>query len=578
MLLKIVAGLVMLSVLVIIHELGHFVVARLFGIGTPVFAIGMGPRVAGFRLGETDFRIAAFPIGGYVQMSGADPFGEEDPDSWIDPDKDFMRKPVWQRLLVMAAGPAANLLLPVVLLAAVLMGGEERPDAVVGMVLPDSPAELAGIQPGDRVLAVGDHPIEVWGDLVDGLGAVRGEVEIKVLRAGAEQRLVLPAAEVSRTEDGYADLRSAGLSWMQVSSQVGVDDPASPAARAGLRTGDGIVAVDGVAVRTWEQLSDALAGGAAHEVTYRRQKRDEADTASGAADEASRPFEEGTVTLAADPTWAPRAGDPHGDRFGLIPVQLFVGAYAKDSAASEAGVKLDDRIFAIDGVQVRDWNDLLRLVAATAPPPEQIARSGGCLGARQETPELREVTLTVVRDGALIDLSFRPRLTRELVRAFIRYRPLLGIQQYPDAFVEGGLTFRRVSLLRAVPEAVRDTVGVVGSTFGVLGQFLAQERKASETIGGPIAIFDMAGQSAALGFAAFGRMMAAISVGLAIVNLLPVPVLDGGQILFYAIEGLRGRPLSLALRERIQMVGVLFLIGLFLFVSVNDISRVIRGG
>ncbi|MBW1879720.1 MAG: site-2 protease family protein, partial [Deltaproteobacteria bacterium] len=137
MLVKILAGLVMLSVLVIIHEFGHFVVARLFRVGVPVFSVGMGPRVGGFRWKGTDYRLSALPIGGYVQLAGADPFGEEDPDAYVDPAEDFMQKPVWQRFLVMLAGPAANLALPLLILSAILMAGEQRPDTVIGMVLPD---------------------------------------------------------------------------------------------------------------------------------------------------------------------------------------------------------------------------------------------------------------------------------------------------------------------------------------------------------------------------------------------------------------------------------------------------------
>jgi len=574
MLVKILAGLVMLSVLVIIHEFGHFVVARLFKVGVPVFSVGMGPRIGGFRWKGTDYRISALPVGGYVQMAGADPFGEEDPDAYVDPADDFMLKPVWQRLLVMLAGPVANLALPLLILTIILVGGEKRPDAVIGMVLPDTPAEHAGLHPDDRILAVNDTPVDIWLDLARALRRAEGQdVALLVERDGVRRSVSLPGSVITLTADGLADLRSVGLSWMNVSTQVGVDDPTSPAARAGLQTGDGIVDVDGQPVEKWRDLMAALDGDV-HEVTYRRARDRDAQEVSDDQDD----VEIHTTTLRADPDWHPRTGDPHGEKFGLIPVMLFVGAYAKDSAAEEAGVQLNDRIFAVDGKVVRTWYDLLGMVKQTAPPQQPITSPTGCLRARADRPEPRMLTLTVVRDGKVIDLEFRPRMTRELVRAMVVYRPLMGIVQYPDAFVDGPLRMKSYSLLAAVPEAARETVEVLGTTFGVLAQFLTRERQMKETIGGPIAIFDMAGKSAEMGLSSFGRMMAAISIGLGIINLLPVPVLDGGQILFFAIEGVRGRPLSISLREKIQMIGVLVLVALILIVSVNDISRVISGG
>ena len=131
----ILAGLVMISFVVVIHEFGHFIVARAFGIGTPVFSVGMGPRLFGFMWKDTDFRVSALPLGGYVQMAGADPFGEEDANSWVDPEEDFMKKPVWQRLLVMLAGPAMNIGLPFVVFTGVFMLGDSLRDNQIHRVV-----------------------------------------------------------------------------------------------------------------------------------------------------------------------------------------------------------------------------------------------------------------------------------------------------------------------------------------------------------------------------------------------------------------------------------------------------------
>ncbi len=162
----VVAGVVMIGVLVIVHEAGHYVVARLFKVGTPVFSIGMGPRIFGFRFWDTDFRISLLPIGGYVRMSGADAFGEEDAEGWANPEEDFMRKPVWQRLLIMLAGPAANLILPFLLFTGIYMLGMPMPDSVVGVVRPGSVAEQAGIRSGDEIVAVAGSEVSKWKELL----------------------------------------------------------------------------------------------------------------------------------------------------------------------------------------------------------------------------------------------------------------------------------------------------------------------------------------------------------------------------------------------------------------------------
>jgi regulator of sigma E protease len=174
-------------------------------------------------------------------------------------------------------------------------------------------------------------------------------------------------------------------------------------------------------------------------------------------------------------------------------------------------------------------------------------------------------------------LTLTPQLTREVVRGEVRFRPIMGVERHPTAYVEGPSVQKYYSFLEAVPRAIEQGTEVFRLTIGVLGKLITFDLKPQEALGGPVEIFRAAGQGAESGFHGFARLLGTISFSLGIVNLLPVPVLDGGQIVFYAIEGIRGRPLSLEVRERVQMVGILALAALMLMVTVMDVNRWLSG-
>ena len=561
------AGGLMIGVLVIVHEAGHYVVARLFGVGTPVFSIGMGPRIFGFRFWETDFRISLLPIGGYVRMAGADAFGEEDADGWENPDEDFMSKPVWQRLLIMLAGPAANLILPFILYTGVYMFGYPVPDAVVGRVVPGGAADEAGIEEGDRFVAVGDEPVENWLEyqrrMVEQAG---GAVSVTIQRGGAESTHTLPAGVVPADRAQLAN--AIGLTNSRLSSQIGVSDTSSPAYMAGLRTGDLVVEVDGAEVESFRELQAALVPGRPHELELERLVD---------VDGEEKPVQETVeLTLSPDPSWSPAAAEVVPDPWGLVPVEVFVAFVQEDSAAEGAGVLPGDRITKIDGQVVRAWEDIVRYVRATANDLalEQVAvQSRGCM-AEEPTVYGRALTLEIVRDGTPRELEFRPQVQRVVHGADVSYRPIMGVRPY--SFSKVGpreMISTHYGVIEAVPLAIDEGIDVVSRTLDALGKLITGVLRPQEGLGGPVAIVRTAGMAAKAGVHWFLMTMGAISFSLGIINLLPVPVLDGGQILFYSIEGIRGRPVPLAIRERVQMVGVLFLAALMVMVVVNDIGQ-----
>jgi regulator of sigma E protease len=243
----------MLGVLIFVHELGHYMMAKRIGIRVLTFSLGFGPKLVGFRRGDTDYRISVIPLGGYVKMAGET---AEEPLSGR-PDE-FLSRSKWERFQVLIMGPAMNIALAIVLTAVVLTFGAEVPafedePAVVGAVVAGSPAAQAGIRPGDLITAVGARPVATWGDVYVRVGAQPNrELPITLIRDG--QQLRVPVKTIS---EGKYDVGEIGV-LPNVHPHVVEVTPRSPADRAGLKAGDIVVAVNGETMVFQRQLVLAI--------------------------------------------------------------------------------------------------------------------------------------------------------------------------------------------------------------------------------------------------------------------------------------------------------------------------------
>jgi regulator of sigma E protease len=442
-----VSFVVVLGILILVHELGHFFMARLAGVGVERFSIGFGPVLWRVRGKETEYCVSAIPMGGYVKMMGDDENPLEGGKGVaIDPAKAFNTKPLIARFLIVFAGPAMNFILAAVIAALMFM--------------------LVG-------------------------------------------RPVAPA-EIGRVTDG------------------------GPAAQAGLKTGERLVAVDGQPIQYWEDLARVVqsAGGRALSVTVRG------------------PGGERTVTLTPAPA---KRKDLFGDEqsvweIGATPyVPAAIGDTVSGDPADAAGLKPNDVVTAIEGQPVLSWDELAEKIHQRAEQPTRLeVKRGGETVAVTVTPKKGKIPGPDGKETEVGLIGIRP----SGAVTFVRSNPITSLW---DGFVW------------SVDVTAKTAIGLYKIVVGQLDR---------SNIGGPIQIAKTAGEQARQGIVSLALFTAVISINLFLLNLLPVPMLDGGHLLFFAFEAVLGRPLSVRKREVAQQVGFALLMLLMVFAFYNDFKRI----
>jgi len=531
---------VLVGALVFVHELGHFALAKIFGVKVLRFSVGFGPRIAGFRSRETEYVLAAIPLGGYVKLLGDTPHD-------VVPEKERAEslgaQPVWRRVLIVAAGPAMNLLFPLLLFFIVHLGDGLQTPSSVGTVFPGRPAD-GMLLPGDRVVAVDGAEIETFDQLRRIVrDSPRRALELTIEREGERHRIVLvPAATRRNLELGRSEeVGRLGIDPYHRLAVVGVH-PDSAAYQAGLRSFDRVVAVDGEPVDRWIDLQAALRGRVgAVPLTYLRGET--VNLGSLVDLEVARPRVANVRAPAGPGAMALRSGIESGD--------LYVREVISGSAEDELGIRPGDRLVTLDGHPLRNWAGYLAaLEDAPDVDHELLWRRAG---------DIHEGTLRLPKDTGVTAAG----LPYERVRVGVR--PWLPSRSEP--LVE---TPNRIA--HAATRALERTGEMLTLTFYSVVRLLQGELDL-DSLGGPLTIFDAAGDAAREGATNYLVLMAFISVNLAVLNLLPIPLLDGGHLVFYLVEGITRRKVPAKVRARAGLVGLIVLIALTLLAVKNDLER-----
>lgn len=432
--------IIALSILIIVHEFGHFIVARLSKIRVEKFSVGFGPKLFGVKRGDTEYKVSMLPLGGYVKMSG-----EDINDLDRNDEHAFYNKPVGVRACVVAAGPIMNIILCVILMPIVFMIGKDVPsffyqEPKVIEVRADSPASKAGIDVGDIFTQVGSKDAASWKDVMDDvLISENQDLNFTINRKG---RLIEKTVRVEGMPGG-----SGGY--------IGVE--------------------------------------------------------------------------------------PH----------LFIGNEAvidnviPGSPAEKAGIKPGDRVVSMGGKPVESWTDMV----------EGIAKNKDS-----------EIAINVLRDGKEQTLTIKPEYSEDTRRYVIGVSKDISKRDIP-------MTEIRYGFFESIKEGLLEAGRLAGLTFTVLGK-LVTLKLSYKALGGPIKIAQITAEAARSGISSFLYFLSFLSLQLGILNLLPVPVLDGGHLVFFGVEAIRRKPLSEKIMNVAQQVGLGLIILLLVLVSINDVMNI----
>jgi regulator of sigma E protease len=526
-----------ISVVVFFHELGHLLVGKAVGVKAVRFSIGFGPKIFGIKKGETEYRLSLLPLGGYVKFAGDNPYEEVAPE---DRGRGFLEQAPWKKGLIAVAGPVANFILAVVLYFVVYAAPHPAMSTRVGFVMPESPAARAGLRYGDVVQSIDGERLYDWAQLRDAIREHGGEtLQMRVVRDGQERELqVVPALHeetniVETTRQGRL-----GILPVPRSAEVTVVSPDSPAGHAGVKTFDVVTKLDGKPVANWEELSQTLAKEAAP--VHLELLRPRAVDAPG-----------GTL-WAQDRVEAQLDAPAKPGEYGLEASDLTVFAIKPGSGAEQSGLLRGDRVLSVAGKPVLVWSDeVLEAIKGKTDAVPFVVRRDGKEVALQVTQKLHKERDEV---GEMVDV------------------PELGASPDLNAFGDAERVTVRYPLDVAAKRAVVDTGAFVRlQALGIQRMFTGHIT--SRAIGGPLMMADVARKAADAGWRELVATMAFISVVLGLMNLLPVPVLDGFHVLSAIIEGIRRKPLSLRFREVANVVGIALLLTLMLYAFRNDAMR-----
>ncbi|MCK5852295.1 RIP metalloprotease RseP [bacterium] len=525
--------IIVIGIIVFVHEFGHFIVAKMCGVYVDTFSLGFGPRIFWYTIGETEYRISAIPLGGYVRMAGQVDVPEEYDKELAERYKDvptyrrYDKQSVPKRMAIIVAGPFMNLLFALPVAFMLLFIGANEPldiDATtIGNIIPDSPAQISGLIPGDKVLAIAGYEVKTWRDFINQTRKRIGtKTSITYERNGREI-----IAEINPELDEEKGFMGIGVSRMARAQIISITSN-SPAYKSKFQLGDVVDRIIGI--RTTELSMEQLI----------KEVRKHPNQKLLLGVKRFPPFryasQSNTFTSTNIFVMTKRAGKI--EHISILPYSEMI--ICEDSAPTNFQAKTGDEILLINGRKV-DTEKISEYIA-NLPKGKAILTVERITGRITKSKISTNINVNIVDVGQL-GVVFAPAHQR------ILYHTANAINEAPK---------------RAM-EKVDETIQVLSMLF--------QRKLGLNSLAGPVGIARITGAAARSGFDVLLNIILLITVNLGILNLLPLPVLDGGHLVLLAAEGIYRKPLSIKFVLWYQKIGFFLLISLMAYVLYNDIVR-----
>jgi len=519
-------GVLLLGIVVLIHELGHFLFAKLFKVKVTAFSIGFGKPIVKWKKGDTEYRISIIPLGGYVKMTGETPNDEKE----LTEDEiavSYSHKKWWQKVVIAFAGPLFNIILAVFVFFIVSFYEHTAPAPIIEYLSPDGAAAKAGIAEGDRITEINGRKVYVWEDLSIGLNNESGEckdaeITVKNYRSGKLEKFTVKPQK-GTYKDAFNETQNRceiGVARLPRDTVIALVSMVE-----GLKSGDRILSVNGTEVDRFYQVRHLFDSTEISELKVLSNGKEK--------------------TLKFD----------HEDLHKkIIYGGMMLSKVEESSFSKTAGFEKGDVILSV--------NDTKTTI------PYQFY---------SELSKLKEkdsATINIIRDEQLETITFKIAI-EEKDNAFTGMK---------DRNVKWGAKFlfnynipeimaqRDNPMLFSVSYSFGQTWKMIDMTLKGFW-YLVSGKMSAKSLGGPIMIFDISKRAAEAGLKHFLFILAVISINLGIINLFPVPILDGGHIVMYTFEGITGKKIPISIKEKILTVGFVLLMLLMAFAIFNDFSR-----